>query len=243
MNIGGLRVLIVDDEPIARRIMEGYVGMAPQLELVGSCANALEAFAVLSAQKVDLLLLDIDMPQVNGLSFLKSLRQPPKVIFTTAYPQHALESYELDAVDYLLKPVQVERFMRAVGKLAVDADAPVVDSGGAVAEAPSDILFVKSEGRLVKIDLGEVQAIEGLRDYVVFHSSSGKLTIHSTMKALEEKLKASPEFLRIHKSYIVNLRFVQEVDGNCMRVGKLMLAIGITYQEAVQGRLAGMKLL
>jgi DNA-binding LytR/AlgR family response regulator len=242
MSTSSTRVLIVDDEPIARGIMETYVAMVPQLELVGTCANAVEAFAVMNTERVDLLLLDIDMPQVNGLSFLRSLRQAPKVIFTTAYPQHALESYELDAVDYLLKPLQVERFLKAVGKVINGGASASIEPVASPGKGASDMMFVKSEGRLVKIDLGEVQAIEGLKDYVVFHTLTGKLTIHSTMKALEEKLRASPDFIRIHKSYIVNLRYVTEVDGNCMRVGKLMLGIGSTYQEGVMGRLAGFRL-
>ena len=227
-----IRVLIVDDEPIARGILEGFIAMLPQLEHVGSCANAIEALAVLQAQPVDLMLLDIDMPQISGLSLLGSLSAPPKVIFTTAYAQHAVESYEHGAVDYLLKPIPFERFLKAVNKLR--AGDAVVKQPAAPAEGGSDLIFVRNEGRLVRIDLAEVLFIEGLKDYVAFHTKSGKLVIHSTMKALEDRLSSMPAFLRIHKSYLVNLRGVREVDGNSVRIGDHSLAIGSTYREAVR---------
>ncbi len=235
-----VKLLIVDDEPIARAILEDYVARLPQLQLVASCANGVAALKVLGEQPVDALLLDINMPQVSGLSLLGSLRHPPQVIFTTAYPDYALESYDHHAVDYLLKPIAFERFLKAVNKLTpagLSVALPVQPP------PPTDLLFVKSEGRLLRIDLSEVQFIEGLKDYVVFHRTAGKLLVHSTMKALEERLQAAPSFLRIHKSHIVNLHFVREVDGNCMRIGTQALAIGATYREGVQKALESLKLL
>lgn len=243
MSASVIRVLIVDDEPIARSILEGYVAMLPQLCLAGTCANALEALAFLRAQKADLLLLDIDMPQLSGLSLLDALPVRPGVIFTTAHPQHALQSYEYGAVDYLLKPIRFERFLRAIQKLEPAAHVPIAaDTSGSTALG-SELIFVKSEGRLVKIDLAEVQYIEGLKDYAAIHMRKGRLVIHSTMKALEERLAANPMFLRIHKSYIANLRFVTEVDGAALRIDNQTLAIGSTYRDNVYAVLERFKLM
>jgi DNA-binding LytR/AlgR family response regulator len=238
------RVLIVDDEPIARSILENYVGMLPQLELVGSAANAIEALQTLGNTQVDLLLLDIDMPQINGISFLQSLRNPPPVIMTTAYSEYALEGYEQGVLDYLMKPIRFERFLRAVNKLQVSTPATTALAAPAeTTQAGMNILFVKSEGRLVRIDLAAVQFIEGLRDYVAFHTAEGKLVIHSTMKALEERLAAMPEFVRIHKSYIVNLAYVREIDGASVRVGPHSLLIGATFRDSVTAALERYRLI
>jgi DNA-binding LytR/AlgR family response regulator len=240
--MSSISVLIVDDEPIARTILEGFVAMLPQLKLVGSCANAMQALTVLNTQTVDLLLLDIDMPHINGFSFLDSLAAPPKVIFTTAYHQYAIESYEHNALDYLLKPIRFERFLKAVNKLTPPPPSPQLNSADTIA-VQSGLLFVKSEGKLMRIDLAEVQFIEGLKDYVSFQMRSGRLLVHSTMKSLEDRLNRVPAFLRIHKSYIVNLHFVQEVDGNCMRVGAESLTIGATYRDGVHAAMAQFRLL
>ncbi len=237
------KVLIVDDEPIARSILESYVALLPQLTLVASCAHAVEALGVLNQEAVDLLLLDIDLPQLNGLAFLKSLPAPPKVIFTTAYHQYALESYEQSALDYLLKPIQFERFLKAVNKLTPAPPPAAPPAAEGLPAAKSDLLFVKSEGKLIRIDLAEVQFVEARKDYLVLHAVSGKRMIHGTMKALEDRLQASAGFLRIHKSHIVNLQFVREVDGNCMRVGTELLTIGATYRDAVQAALVQFRLL
>jgi len=227
-----IRVLIVDDEPIAREILEGFVGMLPQLQLVASCPDAIAALRILNEQEVDLLLLDIDMPQINGLSFLSSLQTAPKVIFITAYQQYAIASYEVNAVDYLLKPLRFERFLKAINK--IDQTSERIGMVSESSPLSSDLIFVKSEGRLIRIDLSDVLFIEGLKDYVALHRKSGKLVIHSTMKALEERLSGSASFLRIHKSYLVNLRYVQELDGITMRIADHVLSIGSTYRESVQ---------
>lgn len=230
------QVLIADDEPIARNILESYVGMLPQLQLCGSVGNAIEALEIISRQPVDLLLLDIDMPQITGLAFLRSLRNPPPVILTTAYSEFAMEGYEHGVLDYLLKPIRFERFLRAVNKLNPEPGRvpapPVPDPGSGM-----NVLFVKSEGRLVRIDLASVHFVEGLRDYVAFHTAEGKLVIHSTMKALEERLSGVPGFVRIHKSHIVNLAYVREVDGNTVRIAQQSLLIGATFRDSVAAAL------
>ncbi len=244
MNIPAIKVLIIDDEPIARDIMETYVQKLPELELAGKCKNALEAFRFISQQHVDLLLLDINMPEINGMDFLKTLKNPPLVIFTTAYAEYAIESYELNAVDYLLKPVSFERFMKGAMK-AIDisrSDTRVV----AVQSAPSQIdnlMFVKAEGKLVRIDLSELWLAEGLKDYVRLWTEKGKIIVHSTMKNFEEQLSAYPNFLRIHKSYIVNVKYISEVDGNSIRIKDQLVTIGSTYRDETFTMLNTYKLL
>ncbi len=237
-----IRTLIIDDEPIARSILEGYVAVLPQLQLTGSCANAIEALQLLREQPIDLLLLDIDMPQINGMSLLSSLPAPPKVIFTTAYAEYAVDSYEHNAIDYLLKPIRFERFLTAINKLSNPETKATSALKEVSQQAAAELIFVKSEGRLIKIDLSEVLFIEGLKDYVAIHMQKGKLVVHSTMKALEERLGSADNFMRIHKSYIVNLKFVTEIDGNVMRAGSQALSIGNTYRDAVYAALERMKL-
>ncbi len=241
MNHPTISLVIIDDEPIARAILERYVSMLPSLRLIASCANAVEALNVLKQGPADLLLLDIDMPQLNGISFFRTLPAPPSVIFTTAYAEHAIESYELAAVDYLLKPIAFDRFVKAINKVSAGGEKPPSERNTAP-EAASDILFVKSEGRLLRINLAEVEVVEGLKDYVVFHTKSGKLTIHSTMKALEDRLRYLTQFMRIHKSYIVNLQAVSEVDGTMLRAGKHTLPIGATYRDAVSAAIERLRL-
>jgi len=232
MNTKPIKVLIVDDEPIARDIMETYVQKLPELQLAGSCKNALEAFRFISQQEIDLLLLDINMPEITGMDFLRTLKNPPLVIFTTAYAEYAIESYELNAVDYLLKPVSFERFMKGINKAAdiVRSDAKVVAVQNTTAQV-DNLMFVKAEGKLVRLDLAELWFAEGLKDYVRLWTEKGKIIVHSTMKNFEEQLAAYPYFMRIHKSYIVNIKYIAEVDGNCVRVKDQMLTIGNTYRD------------
>jgi DNA-binding LytR/AlgR family response regulator len=239
-----VRVLIVDDEPIARDIMETYVQKLPELQLVGTCKNALEAFQSVSKNDVDLLLLDINMPEINGMDFLKTLKNPPLVIFTTAYAEYAIESYELNAVDYLLKPVPFERFMKGVNK-AIDilrADTKVVPVQNNTAHI-DNLMFVKAEGKLVRIDLAELWFVEGLKDYVRLWTEKGKIIVHSTMKNFEEQLSAYAHFVRIHKSYIVNVKYITEVEGNSVRIKDQLITIGNTYRDEIYTMLNKYKLL
>lgn len=235
-----IKVLLADDEPLARELLESYLDKLPRYELVASCANALEAFAALNKKHVDVLLLDINMPEISGMDFLKSLKHPPKVIFTTAYAEFAVESYEHYAVDYLLKPITFSRFLMALQKLeellqTTEASAP--------AAAADNILFVRSEGRMLRVNRNEIWFIEGYGNYVRLWSAGGKLILHSTMKQMEAHFQQYPLFLRISKSYIVNLHFVSEMDGNCLRVGTEALTIGLTYRDEVKRMLERYQLL
>jgi DNA-binding LytR/AlgR family response regulator len=226
-----MQVLIVDDEPLAQDILETYVAKTPGLNLAGKCSNALEAFALLGKESVDLMLLDINMPEMSGIDFLRALKQAPLTIFTTAYSEFAIAGYDLDVVDYLLKPIPFERFLKAVQK--AQAISTTSRPPAAAPDAPPGILFVRADGRLIRIDLGELALIEGLKDYVRLWSGSAKLVVHTTMKGIEESLSVNPMFLRISKSYIVNLAHVTEIDGNCVTVKDQRLTIGATYKEQV----------
>lgn len=236
-----MRVAIVDDEPLAGEILQNYLARLDNLELAGVCRNALEAFSLLSREQVDLLFLDINMPELNGIEFLKTLKTPPLVIFTTAYSEYAVTSYELNAVDYLLKPVSFDRFMKAVNKafsFLHAKEAPV-----SAPQAYDRSMFVRSDGRWVKIDLDKLWFAEGLKDYIRLWMNDGRITIHGTMKNFEEQLKPFSNFIRVHKSYLVNLDFVEEVDSGSIKVKTETLAIGHTYKEALTEVLNRRKLL
>ncbi len=230
-----IKILIVDDEPLARDIIASFAEKVQHLQVVAKCKNAIEAFAVLSKESVDLMLLDINMPEITGIDFLKTLKKPPHVIFTTAYPEYAAHSYEVDAIDYLVKPIAFERFLKAINKATEIINNEHKGSNVMVRENEinSNIIFVKTEGKLVKIDLTQVWFIEGLKDYVQIWTDTGKLTVHSTMKNFEEQLSGMPIFLRVNKSYIINMNFVSEVDGNLIRIKGQMITIGNTYKEEI----------
>ena len=230
-----VKVLIVDDEPLARELMEVYLSKIPGFKIIGKCSNAMEAFAILANEDCGLVLLDINMPGISGIEFLKTLKTPPKIIFTTAYSQYAVESYELNVVDYLLKPITFDRFIKAIHKLT-DLVPPVHTETivGKTIPQESDIVFVKSNGKLIRILLSELWFVEGLKNYINLWTEHGKIIVHSTMKNFEEQLEGMPSFIRINKSFIVNLKFISEIDGNCVRVKDQMLTIGNTYRNDVR---------
>lgn len=230
--MGMHKVLIVEDEPLARGILEGYVSQIPTLSLSASIGNALEAFGILATQQIDLILLDINLPDINGMKFIKSVKHAPAIIFTTAYPDFALESYELNAIDYLLKPISFERFQTAIDKFLNK------DLGSNPTENPSkNNLFVRSEGKWMNMEIPKIKYIEALKDYVKVHLEDERLVIHSTMKNFEEQLKPYAAFVRVHKSFIVNLHWVQQIDGNQVYIDGQTLAIGATYKDELQSRL------
>jgi DNA-binding LytR/AlgR family response regulator len=240
-----IRTLIVDDEPIAQDILESFIEKTNELELAGKCRNALEAFQVISKGNIDLLLLDINMPEITGIDLLKNLKNPPLVIFTTAYSEYAVESYELNAIDYLLKPIAYERFVAAIKKVK---DATGIQSNPNTIPVPEkstadNIMFVKAEGKLIRINLAELWFAEGLKDYVRLWTEHGKIIIHSTMKNFEDSLAAYGNFTRVHKSYIVNMQYISEIEGNMMRIKGQTIAIGNTYKEEVHKMLNNYKLL
>ncbi|MCB0641265.1 MAG: response regulator transcription factor, partial [Phaeodactylibacter sp.] len=201
-----------------------YIDQMPELNLVKRCNNALEANEILKKESIDLMFLDIQMPQLTGIDFLKTLTNPPIVIFTTAYPNYALEGFELDALDYLLKPISLDRFMKATNK-AIDqinlkrgvASQRSAGSAAAPQEEEDDFIFVKADKKLVKIKFNEVLYIEGLKDYVIIRLDKSRVITLQTMKSLEEKLPTHL-FQRIHRSYIVSLDRINAIVGNMVEV-------------------------
>lgn len=211
-----IKAIIVDDEPLAQDVLETYIDKMPDLELVRKCGNAFEANEVLKEENIDLMFLDIQMPQLTGVEFLKSLANPPVVIFTTAYPDYAVEGFELNAIDYLLKPISLERFMKAVNK----ASEMIKVRKGENQQGDSDgkeFFFVKADKKLIKCNYDDILYIEGLKDYVIIRQENSRIITLQTMKSLEAKLPSN-KFKRIHRSYIVNIDRIRAIVGNMVEV-------------------------
>jgi DNA-binding LytR/AlgR family response regulator len=226
-----LRAIAIDDEPIALKVIERFAAKTPALELIGSYQNPMEALTRLHQESVDLLFLDVQMPDITGTQLLQSLSNPPMVIFTTAHEQYAVESYELNAVDYLLKPILFDRFLNAVNKAMQLHSAEV---SGAEEEAPdalSEYMFLKSDTRIFKVRRDNIQFIEGMRDYVAVHTSDGKriMTLISLTKMLAKL--GSPDFVRVHKSFIVNVHHIQLIQQNRITIGEREIPISNTYRD------------
>ena len=223
-----INCLIIDDEPFARELLEGYMAQLPGLHLVASCEHVFEALEILQKQRIDLLFSDINMPQVNGIEFLRSLPNPPYVIFVTASPHHALEGFELDALDYVVKPVSFPRFMKAVNK-AIN----LIGSQPATVAAPApQFLFVKEGNSLQRVLFDEIYYIEGLRDYIRIVLRNRFVVTYLRMSRIEDQLPAS-RFIRIQKSYIVRLDAIKAISGNEVELYDLpeKLPIGKQYKE------------
>ena len=223
-----IKTIIVDDEPLALQVLENYIDQLPEVELVAKCENAIEANNILQNKDVDLICLDIKMPQISGIDFLKSLKNPPLVIFTTAFSNFALESYNLDVVDYLLKPISFDRFMKAINKVSERMNHDHEHS-----EA-DDYFYVKADKKLMKVKYDDIIYIEGLKDYVIIRNSNSRVITLQTMKSLEEKLP-SKMFKRVHRSYIVNVEKINSITGNMIEViekgREKLIPIGKNYKE------------
>lgn len=227
-----IKTIIVDDEPLALDVLETYIEQMPNLELVKRCENAFEANEALANEKIDLIFLDIQMPQMTGIDFLKNITNPPLTIFTTAYPNFAVEGFELDAVDYLLKPISAERFMKAVNKASVRLGIQQESAQTTLEE--KDFFFVKADKKLIKVKYEEILYIEGLKDYVIIRMDKGRVITLQTMKSLEQKLP-DRMFKRIHRSYIVSIDKIKAVMGNMIELmenGQVKhIPIGKNYRE------------
>lgn len=224
--MGKVKVAIIDDEPLAIEILQTYLAKIPEASCMATCKNALELFTLLSQTSIDVLLLDINMPEMSGIDFLRTIKNPPKVIFTTAYSDFALESYELNAVDYLLKPFSFERFQMAFQKVFPAASKVSVETFAQTAG-----LYVRSDGKWINIKLDELWLVEGLKDYLRLWIGTERIIIHSTMKNFEEQLRPYPQFIRVHKSYIVNLQYVKEFSNNSLLINGQHVAVGNTYKD------------
>lgn len=213
-----INCIIVDDEQHAIDILIHYVSQTPFLHLAATSANPIEALSLVTTQKVDLVFLDIQMPELSGMDFIKALNGRAKVILTTAYSEFALESYELDVVDYLLKPIRLPRFLQAVQKAMKELDEGSEEKH-MIAGSEDDYIFVKTEskGKLLKINLGDIDYIEGMKNYVAIHCGGKKTLVYTSMKDLEEKL-SKKQFLRVHKSFIIPISKITGIEGNLLRL-------------------------
>ena len=219
-----MNVIIVDDEPLALDVLETYIGNMPELNLVARCNNAFEANAALKIHSVDLMLLDIQMPQLTGIDFLKTLSKPPMVIFTTAYSNYAVEGFELNALDYLLKPIPMDRFMKSMNKAleanrrdkqeAIPASKNILSSDK---PAEVDYIFIKADKKLIRVRFSEIVYVEGLKDYVIMKTDTDKIVSLQTMKSLEDKLPMQ-KFVRIHRSFIVAMDKIRAIVGNSVEI-------------------------
>lgn len=227
-----LKCLIVDDEPMARKGLEEYVKDIPLLEYEGSCENALKANEFLQHNTVDLMLLDINMPHLSGIELLKSLENPPLVIFTTAHPDYALESYSLDVLDYLVKPIMFDRFQKAVQKAW---DYQLLRSSSM---ASPEFFFIKCDQVFEKVYFNDVLYVEAMQNYCILHTSARKLIAYITLTGLEEKLPKIT-FLKVHKSFIVNLEKITALDGNDLFINKAQIPVSRNLKEEVMKRVMG----
>jgi DNA-binding LytR/AlgR family response regulator len=229
-----IKVLIVDDEPLAQDVLETYVKKVPDLHLVGTCKNAIEASTILNKEVIDLLFLDIQMPQLNGIDFLKSLTKKPFVIITTAFSDYAVEGFELNVVDYLLKPISFNRFLLAINRIIDSKTSAISDESSRTSDNKESYFFVKADKKMVKINHKDILYIEGLKDYVIIKLAKSRLVTLQTMKSLEDKLP-SKTFKRIHRSYIVNLDKLEAIVGNTVEVKEgdqqIKLPIGKNYKD------------
>lgn len=217
-----IRCLIVDDEPPAREVLESYIADLPKLQLVATCNNAVEALEWLDRESIDLIFLDINMPKLSGINFYKSLSTKPKVIFTTAYAEHAVEGFELEAVDYLLKPFSFERFIKAVNKIDL----------GKKEESTGDFIMLKADKKNHKVNFDQILYFESIGDYVKVHLRDSKtLIISDTLRKLEEILPNT--FLRVHKTYIISIPHLEYVEGNQIKIGETKIPIGQSYRDKV----------
>jgi DNA-binding LytR/AlgR family response regulator len=243
-----LNCLIVDDEPLAQEVLVAHISKVPSLHLVQQCSNAMEAFEALHKNTIDLLFLDINMPVVSGLNFLRSLKDPPAVILTTAYTEYAMEGYELDVVDYLLKPIPFDRFFKAVKKalsqlnsngrgipaLPEESGTPFTPAAVPVSGNEKNYFFIKADGKLVKVNYADVRYIEGMKDYLKIHTTGQTIVTHHTMKAMEEQLPQG-KFMRVHKSYIIALNAIKSIDGNIIHLDmdKAEIPLGSSFRDAL----------
>ncbi len=239
--MSNIRCLVVDDEELARTLLENYIGRLPHLELAGKCKDPLEAMQVLQSEPVDLLFLDIQMPGLTGVEFLRTLKSKPIVIFTTAYPDYALEGYSLDVTDYLLKPFSFERFVQAVNKaselLRLKNGKPSLSSAESQAATNGkDFILVKSEHKIHRIKYDDILFIESMREYVAYYTPNGRILSLGSLKGLEEELPAD-RFIRTHKSYIVAMDKIATLEGNLLHIEKHKLPIGASYRDEVLGRI------
>jgi len=229
-----LNCVIIDDEPIARKLLQEYIEETDFLRLAGSAENPLKIAGLIQEHNVDLIFLDINMPKMTGLEFLRSSKNLPMVILTTAYGQYALEGFELDVIDYLVKPFSLDRFLKACRKAhefkLLKSRKKSPDKAG------DEYFFVKSNGRIERVAFDELVYVEALSNYVTLHTVTGKLITYLTIKSLMESLPAD-KFIQVHKSFIVNVNKIKAIDGNTLNLGTSSITIGQSFRDEIMNRI------
>lgn len=228
--------IIVDDEPVAREILENHLHKVDAIKVVATCKNAIEAFNEISSNQIDLIFLDINMPEISGLSFAKSINKNIKIIFTTAYREYAVDGFNLQAVDYLLKPISFERLLQAINKYLGENIFVNTASTSEIVQEKSDILFVRSDRKMVKINFSEIKYIESFSDYIKFHLNDKILVTRETISSIEAKLPKT-DFLRIHRSYLVSISKIASFTNEFIEVDKKAIPISRSYKKDVLTRL------
>lgn len=224
-----VRCMIVDDEPLSRDVLRKYIAELKDLELVAECTDGFEASHQLGQHQIDLLFLDINMPGLTGISMARSLSHPPLIIFTTAYPEFAVEGFELDALDYLVKPFSFERFLKAANK----ALTRLSSANGA--GLPAQKILVKADKKLFALEAARILFIEGQGDYIRIHMENMKLMVHDTIKNFLESLPGE-RFMRVHKSWVINLEHISFIEGNMVRIGEDVIPVSPVHREKLLER-------
>lgn len=237
-----IKAIIVDDEPLAQRVIEKYAEDVSSIEIIAKCSNAIEAQEILNNDDIDLMFLDINMPKMTGITFLKTLKKAPLVIITTAYSEYAIEGYELDVIDYLKKPFPFERFFKAIQKVQErlkekESKVTIVEKiietqSSNVSEHPK-FIFIKSNKKNYKVNIEDIYYIEALGDYIKVHTKDQTLITYLSMKKIEAQLPADA-FVRIHKSFIVNIHKIRSIEGNMVEVKNEKISIGSNYKQSFQ---------
>ena len=231
-----IRCIIIEDERLAQEVIISHLKKSGRFELIGTFRNAPEAREALERESVDLIFLDIQLPGMTGMNFLRSLTHPPLVVFTTSYPEYALESYEFNVIDYLLKPVSYERFSKTIDKII---DGKIFKTSNDEPKTVNhDHIFVRSEGKFFRISFSDIVYIEGMKDYLKIHTLEHVIITHQTMIDIENILPGS-KFIRIHKSYIVSIAHIKAVFGNSVEMGQIQLPIGLNYKERIMSFVTG----
>lgn len=227
------KCIIVDDEPLAIEVIENYLIQLDGYEIIARCKNAIEAFSILEKHEIDLIFLDIQMPQLTGIAFLKSLKHPPKIILTTAYIDYAVEGYELDVLDYLVKPISFERFLKSIAKYSKQTieSQPTISTTTKATDV-QDYIYVKADKKKYKIQFSTILYIESVKDYVKIHLMNKRLMVKTTLSDFEHQLP-SESFLRIHRSYVVNLTHITAHTLKDVEIGEIEIPIGVSYKQSV----------
>jgi DNA-binding LytR/AlgR family response regulator len=236
-----MKCLLVDDEPLALDILESYIKKMPDLELIGKCSNALEASEFLKNNKIDLMFLDIQMPEITGLEFVRSLTNPPLIVFSTAYSDFAVEGFELNAIDYLLKPVAFERFTKTVER-AKEYMALKKNESVEAPELDNDYIFIKSNQKQIKLSYDQIFYVEAFADYVKLYTSEKRYVTLQTMKNMEQKLPKD-KFIRVHRSFIVGMKYITSFNSSELEIGAVKIPVGKNYKDEFLAKLRSKNIL